>query len=90
MKGKSDGQEKAKDVQAPRQPADHAAATPAQMKCEHYACRCARAAELAAIADRTGDARYLAEAIAVHHAKVTCRNDPCPDESPGARAVGGR
>jgi hypothetical protein len=41
--------------------------------CIHYACRCARAAELAALADRTGDARFLVEAIAVHDRPVTCR-----------------
>jgi hypothetical protein len=46
--------------------------------CTHYACRCARAAELALIADRTDDARYLAEAIDCHsRGKVRCR---LPDE----------
>jgi len=41
--------------------------------CEHYECRCARAHELALIADRTGDVRYLTQAIEVHSQKVCCR-----------------
>lgn len=49
------------------------------MKCTHYLCRCARAAELAAMADRadrhqTGQgARLLAEAVAAHGQEVECR-----------------
>lgn len=46
------------------------------MKCDHYACRCARAAELAAIADRLNDPRMLADAIAVHEQLVECRLPP--------------
>ncbi len=46
-------------------------------RCTHHACRCARADELARIADRTGEARYLAEAVAVHSQEVECRqSDP--------------
>jgi hypothetical protein len=41
--------------------------------CTHYACRCARAAELAAMADVKGDSRLLLEAIAVHSQEVECR-----------------
>src|SRR5258706_522666 len=41
------------------------------MQCEHYECRCARARELMAIADRTGQVRYLVEAI--HLESVECR-----------------
>jgi hypothetical protein len=37
------------------------------------------AAELAAMADRTGDVRLLADAVAVHHQFVNCRQD---DRSP--------
>jgi hypothetical protein len=44
--------------------------------CEHYICRCARAAELAEISERTGEARYVLEAIAVHHEAVACRLAP--------------
>ena len=43
------------------------------MLCTHNACRCARAAELAAMCDRTGDIRYLLEAIGVHGREVECR-----------------
>jgi hypothetical protein len=39
------------------------------MQCEHYACRCARAAELAAMGE-------LEAAVAVHFDKVTCREAP--------------
>jgi hypothetical protein len=42
-------------------------------RCEHYVCRCARAAELAAMYDRTGDGRLLREAIGVHGQQVECR-----------------
>ena len=41
--------------------------------CQHYACRCARAAELAAMADTTGNAELLAAAVAVHTQNVRCR-----------------
>jgi hypothetical protein len=45
------------------------------MKCRHYACQCARAAELSAMADRTENPEYTAQAIAVHasNQEVTCR-----------------
>lgn len=43
------------------------------MKCTHHACRCARAAELAEISDRTGKAHFLAEALDVHFQEVDCR-----------------
>lgn len=48
--------------------------------CRHYACRCARAAELASIAGMTGNARYLAEAVAVHDQEVRCRKDDLIEE----------
>ena len=41
--------------------------------CQHYACRCARAAELAAMSDRTGDPNLLAKAFDVHSQVVPCR-----------------
>jgi hypothetical protein len=41
--------------------------------CEHYACRCARANELAIMAGRTGQTRLLVEAIRVHDQVVVCR-----------------
>jgi hypothetical protein len=41
--------------------------------CEHHDCRCARSRELAAIYDRTGQGRYLREAIDVHEQRVVCR-----------------
>lgn len=41
--------------------------------CEHYTCRCARAAELAELSDRTGRAIYLKEAVEVHSQLVRCR-----------------
>jgi hypothetical protein len=43
--------------------------------CTHDYCRCMRAAELASIADRTGDPRYLYDAIHVHGMEVVCRLD---------------
>lgn len=42
-------------------------------QCDHYACRCARADELAQMADRTGNVRWLVEAIGVHGTRVECR-----------------
>lgn len=44
--------------------------------CEHYECRCERAEELARIADRTGQGRYLLDAVHVHEQKVLCRMSP--------------
>lgn len=41
--------------------------------CAHYDCRCARAAELAAMAERPGLGHLLLEAIDVHFRRVTCR-----------------
>jgi hypothetical protein len=41
--------------------------------CRHYECRCARAEELAQIAERTGRGFYLQEAVAVHSQMVRCR-----------------
>lgn len=54
------------------------------MKCTHYACRCARAVELLAMYDRTGDSRLLREAIDVHGSEVTCRAHTWT-KSPGAK-----
>jgi hypothetical protein len=42
------------------------AAYPAAVQCQHHVCRCARAAELAAMG-------MTPEAIAVHERTVTCR-----------------
>jgi hypothetical protein len=53
-----------------RPPAD---ALPVTYLCEHHACRCARADELADAYDRTGEVRYLFEAIAAHERLVRCR-----------------
>ena len=41
------------------------------MRCTHYACQCARARELAAMADRSGDPRLMYEAANV--GEVECR-----------------
>jgi hypothetical protein len=46
--------------------------------CEHHECRCARSRELAAIYDRTGQGRYLREAIDVHEQRVVCRRTERP------------
>jgi hypothetical protein len=59
--------------------------TPTRL-CDHYACRCARAAELADIADRTGNGRYLVEAIGAHGQQVPCRLEAKPLARPAPRA----
>lgn len=46
---------------------------PAPRLCTHHYCRCIRAAELATIADRTGNNRYLADALEAHSQTVACR-----------------
>ncbi len=58
------------------------------MKCNHYACRCARAAELASLTDRTGDPRYLYEATQMR--EVECRDQRAVQivHSPQARTAG--
>jgi hypothetical protein len=43
--------------------------------CGHYACRCARATELAAMYDRTGRGSLLREAVEVHEKQVRCRQE---------------
>lgn len=45
--------------------------------CSHYACRCARANELAIMAGRTGNNGLLEQAVAVHrwNQQVPCRQD---------------
>lgn len=44
------------------------------MKCTHYACRCARAHELAQMEDFwSAGGRFIREAIAVHDSEVECR-----------------
>lgn len=50
-----------------------ALALPPRRLCEHHQCRCARAAELVALADSSGRDSYLLEAIAVHDQWVRCR-----------------
>ncbi len=52
------------------------------MKCNHYACRCARSRELAAMSDRTGDPRLMFEAANL--GEVECR---VPDD-PHANSLG--
>jgi len=44
--------------------------------CEHYACRCALAEEMAKIADRLDSVRYVVEAVNVHFSRVPCRIEP--------------
>ena len=46
------------------------------MRCEHYACRCMRAEELAQMCDRTGNVRHLIEALGVHSNTLECRLAP--------------
>jgi hypothetical protein len=43
------------------------------MKCTHYECRCQRAVELSAMAERTGRTDLLVAAIGVHEQEVECR-----------------
>jgi hypothetical protein len=57
------------------------------MVCTHYGCRCLRAEQLAKIAERTGDGRYLVEAIAVHHQSVPCWLEREPAPTPPTREV---
>lgn len=49
--------------------------TPAlrSQNCTHYACRCARANELAIMAERSGRNDLLFEALKVHEQEVLCR-----------------
>ncbi len=50
-------------------------------RCEHYACRCVRAAELAHIADISGNPRYLKQALDVHSQRVRCcQSDYMPSD----------
>ena len=51
--------------------------------CEHYTCRCARAAELAAMDDGSG--RLTREAIDVHEKRVRCRQPEQKKEEPCSR-----
>jgi hypothetical protein len=53
--------------------ADQADAASKDAMCKHYACRCARAAELAQMAERTGRTELLVDAVAVHSQRVQCR-----------------
>jgi hypothetical protein len=48
-------------------------------RCTHYACRCARAAELAEMSDRYGRPSLMIEAINVHDSYVTCRQVKLPE-----------
>lgn len=59
------------------------------MKCRHDYCRCARAAELAVMAERTGDARLAYEATQVHQSEVECRVARHPVEEVNAMWVDG-
>jgi hypothetical protein len=56
--------------------------------CTHYVCRCARACELAEMADRAADPRtslrLLVSAIVVHEQQVECRIDWAAGKRPGA------
>lgn len=51
-------------------------ARPPVQLCEHHYCRCRRAAELAALCDRTGQVRYLVAAVQAHEERVPCRLSP--------------
>jgi hypothetical protein len=51
------------------------------MNCEHHYCRCLRAQELLFIYDRTGQGRYLQDAIGVHSQRVECRYEQPVRES---------
>lgn len=59
--------------------------------CEHYACRCARAAELVAMADAKRNpslqVSLLRQAIAVHSQRVECRQ---PEGKDGHEERSGR
>lgn len=46
--------------------------------CEHHYCRCMRAAELAAMSDRTRRGSLMVEAVHVHSQQVQCRMPPEP------------
>lgn len=70
-----DKQMSAADIRLGRQPCKSDMGGQGMKHCTHYACRCARAEELAAMADRTGNMKFLAEAIAVHSQTVRCRED---------------
>jgi len=60
----------------------------AGVMCTHYACRCARSAELADMADGAGDSRLLVEGIGVHSQEVNCRQQVVPrDDSSGGRDI---
>jgi hypothetical protein len=50
--------------------------------CSHHYCRCVRAEELCRVADRTGQGRYIAEAIGVHFQLVQCQ---MPQQPPPSR-----
>lgn len=52
---------------------------PAKAQCQHHVCRCARAAELAAMG-------MTPEAVAVHEQAVTCRV-PGQHQAPNVRAA---
>lgn len=45
--------------------------------CEHYACRCLRAAELTALSDITGKVSYLKQALDAHTTRVRCSLSRC-------------
>ncbi len=55
--------------------------------CEHHACRCIRAEQLARIADITSDGRFLEEAVATHQQRVPCRMDDDYREEPPLQTV---
>lgn len=49
--------------------------------CRHYACRCARANELAVMSTQTRDIALLNQAVEVHEQSVPCRKPvPTPIE----------
>ncbi len=52
--------------------------------CQHFSCRCARADELAMMADRSGKPELLHQAKQVHQQSVPCRQVPA--ENVEARA----
>ena len=47
--------------------------------CDHHYCRCMARELLCRIADRTGDGRYLLDALRVDERKVKCRLSSQPE-----------
>lgn len=48
-------------------------------ECEHYVCRCAAAARMALVYDRTGRGEHLQRAIEAHDQRVPCQLEQEPE-----------